>query len=205
MLMDLHVHSNISPCSILSLEDILDEARDRGLDGVCLTDHDTTAVRRMIEDGPRPDGLVVLVGMEYTAFEADVLLFGPEAGEVPPGLGANAVLDMAESAGWAAVVAHPFREGWGPVEGVLRRSPGPCLETINGRNAPEENRQAEAAAIRFGLAAAGGSDAHVPGDVGRAATRFAGRIRSMAELVRALRSREFAPELTAYGAANPLW
>ena len=44
MLIDLHVHTNISSrCSSLMPEELVDKARELGLDAVCVTEHGTFA------------------------------------------------------------------------------------------------------------------------------------------------------------------
>ena len=41
MLIDLHCHTfPLSQCSILTIDQLVDGARRRGLDGLCLTEHD---------------------------------------------------------------------------------------------------------------------------------------------------------------------
>jgi predicted metal-dependent phosphoesterase TrpH len=63
MYFDMHVHSSISPCSQLDLDEILRHARSIGLDGVCITDHDTMEARYLLNEGIQKDGLCVIVGM----------------------------------------------------------------------------------------------------------------------------------------------
>ena len=46
MLLDIHVHtSKYSPCSTINLIDAVLKAREVGLDGICVTDHDTDSIR----------------------------------------------------------------------------------------------------------------------------------------------------------------
>ena len=83
MLIDIHVHSTVSMCSSLSPADIIENGRACGLDGVCITDHDSTAVLSQIEEGFQSNGLLVLVGMEYTTPQGDFLVFGKETLGLP--------------------------------------------------------------------------------------------------------------------------
>lgn len=66
MLFDLHPHTTLSSCSQLQLDQILTQVGAKGLDGVCITDHDTLAVRNTISEGVQNNGLCVIFGMEYT-------------------------------------------------------------------------------------------------------------------------------------------
>jgi predicted metal-dependent phosphoesterase TrpH len=186
---DLHVHTDLSPCSSLSVRDILRHARRLGLDGVCLTDHGTTAVRHQVREGVQADGLCVVIGMEYETAEGDFLVFGSSPaleGDLPPGLPARELLHRVERAGGAAVAAHPFRASR-PVGGrLLEERLCRIVEAHNGRNTARENRRAEELAARHLLAATGGSDAHRLDELGRVVTQFEVSVRSRQELVWAL-------------------
>lgn len=189
MRFDLHVHTDLSPCSSLSLGDILRHARRMGLDGVCLTDHGTTAVRHQVREGVQDDGLCVVIGMEYETAEGDFLVFRPSAvteEDLPPGLPARELLHRVERAGGAAVGAHPFRASRPVMGGIWGKGLCRVVEAHNGRNTAQENRQAAELAARRKLPATGGSDAHRLDELGRAVTRFEVPVRSRQELVWAL-------------------
>lgn len=186
MLIDIHVHSNISPCSVMEVEDILTRARACGLDGVCITDHDTMDARHLVREGLQPDGLCVIVGMEYTTPEGDFLVFGPfEALE--PGMSALRLLRHVRREGGAAVAAHPFRKVR-PLSDFLAASTL-CsgVEVLNGRNNDQENHLAQWWSTRYNLARTGGSDAHTLEELGTCPTWFTRRVRNREEFVAALR------------------
>jgi hypothetical protein len=65
------------------------------------------------------------------------------------------------------------------------------IETLNGRGSKLENEFAQRVATRYGLPGTGASDAHQPGDVGRAATEFASEITSMEGLIEELNAGRF--------------
>lgn len=194
MLIDLHVHSTISPCSRLSLEEILAHARSLGLDGVCLTDHDTMEARSVVREGMQPDGLLVVIGMEYATEQGDFLLFGPFE-DLVPGLAAREVLALVEAAGGAAVAAHPCRRLRPTAVDLVADGLVHALEAVNGRNTAEENRLVRAWPDRFALPAVGGSDAHTLEELGRWPTRFFTSVASRVDLIRALRRGRCAPEV----------
>ncbi len=186
MLFDIHVHSDLSPCSRLSLADILKLARGRGLDGVCVTDHDTMDAVDRVREGAQPDGLCVIVGMEYATPQGDFLLFGPFE-ELAPGLDAQELLPLVELARGAAVAAHPFRPGRPVQEHLLTFGLCPLIEEVNGRNPASANDLASALVRRRKLVGLGGSDAHTPAELGRAATRIHAPVRCREEFIAALR------------------
>lgn len=200
MRLDLHIHTTASPCSRLGLADILSRARDLGLDGVCLTDHDRVSRAAQELEGVQEDGLVVLVGMEYTTAEGDFLVFGPVE-ELPLGLPARELLPALRDLGGVAVAAHPFRS-WrltDPEVFSLGLETGLAVERYNGRNLFQENEKAQILVERFGLHATGGSDAHSVNELGVAVTRFQRPVRTRAELVAALLAGDCEPELTPRG------
>jgi hypothetical protein len=192
MLFDLHVHSNMSPCSNLSLHDIIHQAQEKGLDGVCITDHDTMAAGQVIAEGVQDNGLVMIIGLEYTTSQGDFLLFGPYD-NLPPGLSADRVLNHVQSTGGAAIGAHPFRKGRS-VDPVLIRS-GLCriIEQENGRNASWENTQTRNWLSRFPLIPVAGSDAHSLEELGRFPVQFPNPIQSRMDLISALNSGQGIP------------
>ncbi|WP_461208634.1 PHP domain-containing protein [Desulfocurvus sp. DL9XJH121] len=192
MLFDLHVHTDISPCSDLRLVDILELAPRRGLDGVCITDHDTVLARERLDQGPQPGGLVVLVGMEYATSQGDFLVFGTPA--LPAGLSALRLLSLVEEAGGAAVAAHPCRASRPADRGALLGGRCHGVEIMNGRNSLRENDLAGPWPRMLDLAATGGSDAHARSELGRYGTRFSDPVADMDDLVRALRAGRCAAE-----------
>lgn len=185
MFFDLHVHTDISPCSRLPLAAILQHARRLGLDGVCLTDHDTMAVGQVVREGIQEDGLCVIVGMEYATSEGDILLFGPFE-HLRPGLSAREVLSLSHALGGVAVAAHPFRS-WRPAgPGILEHERLLAVEVENGRNRPEENAAARRFATARGLVGLCGSDAHSLEELARLPVRIEASIRCRADFVAAL-------------------
>lgn len=185
MLIDLHVHSSLSDCSSLAVEDILAHAGARGLDGVCVTDHGSMDAGLYIDEGVQENGLVVVVGMEYETPDGDFLIFGPFE-DINPGLSAVSLLRLVNEKGGAAVAAHPFRANR-PVEGYVFQD-GLCsvIEVLNGRNTFADNLRAQALLERHPLVPVSGSDAHSLVELGRCATFFDAPVASREDLVNCL-------------------
>jgi hypothetical protein len=192
MLFDLHVHSNISPCSNLPLRDIVYHAQDKGLDGVCITDHDTMVAGQLLDEGLQENGLVVIIGQEYTTRQGDFLLFGPYQ-DLPPGLNAEKVLNHVQATGGAAVGAHPFRTGRGVDRDLIRSGLCTIIEQENGRNTAWENTQTRTWLTRYPLIPVAGSDAHSLEELGRFPVQFPGPIHSRMDLISALNSGQGIP------------
>jgi predicted metal-dependent phosphoesterase TrpH len=178
MLFDLHVHTRISPCSSLDLKDILTHARSRGLDGVCITDHDTMDIGAFCPEGLQRDGLCIIFGMEYSTSEGDFLIFGPFE-EVPGGLSAKEILTEVNKAGGVAIAAaHPCRKVRPTREYVIKEGYCRIVEGINGRNQEHENQMALSLYQNYPVSFIGGSDSHTLEELGGVATRIGGKIRT---------------------------
>ncbi len=190
MKFDMHVHTTLSPCSQLGLSELLKTACDKGLDGVCVTDHDTMSLRRTVTEGRQDNGLCLIIGMEYTTSEGDFLLFGPFQ-DLRPGLAASRLLRLVDERGGAAIAAHPFRRGRKTREYLVRDGLCDIVEGINGRNRQEENRQTAIWHDHYAVGLIGGSDAHSAAELGRSTTTFHMPIQSSADMVKALKSGEF--------------
>ena len=193
MRFDLHVHTAISPCSDLQIDDILGHAKARGLDGVCITDHNTMEIKRYLKEGLQEDGLCVLFGMEYSTPDGDFLLFGPFE-DIASDLPTSQLLKFVEQSGGAAVAAHPFRTGRSVRENIISEGLCRIVESINGRNADSENKRVGNWRDRFMLSECGGSDAHSLNELGRVVTSFDSPVRSREDLISALGKGLCRPE-----------
>lgn len=186
----MHVHTTLSACSQLGFSELLEAAVVRGLDGVCVTDHDTMSLRSVAAEGRQDNGLCLIIGMEYTTSEGDFLLFGPFE-DLRPGLAAPELLRLVNERGGAAVAAHPFRQGRKTREYLVRDGLCNIVEGLNGRNRQEENRRTAAWRDHYAVGLIGGSDAHSAVELGRSTTTFHMPIQNSADMVKALKSGEF--------------
>lgn len=192
MKFDLHVHTTLSSCSQLTLEQVLNNAQAKGLDGVCITDHDTMAAVDLLKEGMQENGLCVLIGMEYATRGGDFLLFGPFE-RLPIGLPAEAVLATVGNAGGVAIAAHPCRTGRSTDISLLKKGLCHIIEGVNGRNTPEANQKVCLWPKRYQVGAVGGSDAHTLEELGKVPTQFTIPIQSRADLIRALKEGAYKP------------
>ena len=192
MLFDTHVHTNISPCSDLYIADVLKQARARGLDGVCITDHQTMEIRRHLREGLQDNGLCVIFGIEYATDHGDFLLFGPFE-NIPLDLSAIELLNQVGQAG-GAIAAHPFRSDRPVSEYLVREGYCRIVESVNGRNTHVENLQVEKWRKELSLTCCGGSDAHSLDELGTVGTRFSTPVRSRNDLIFAFKNGLCHPE-----------
>jgi predicted metal-dependent phosphoesterase TrpH len=196
MLFDLHIHTALSPCSSLNISDIVDHAIECGLDGICITDHQTMDIRHLLAEGVQINGLCVLFGMEYSTPQGDFLLFGPFE-DLAPDLEADSMLSTVRDLGGVAVAAHPFRKARPTDERLIRNGLCHGVECFNGRNTSGENDAVERWTRRYRLTRCGGSDAHTLDEMGIFATRFYAPVYSRTDLIRALSRGLCRPEIPA--------
>ncbi|MCG2722562.1 MAG: PHP domain-containing protein [Thermodesulfovibrionales bacterium] len=192
MIIDMHVHTRFSPCSVMRITQLLQSAKKKGLNGVCITDHDTTGSSSALRNIQDEYGVSVIVGIEYTTKQGDFLVFGPVE-FIPKGSDAEGLLRWTEKEGCIAIPAHPFRKNR-PSDMSILKSFG-IIELLNGRNQPSEN---EACRVWIeqqgnGTRTIGGSDAHTTDELGRAVTIFEKDIFSSEDLIRELRYGRYAP------------
>ncbi len=195
MKFDLHLHTNRhSPDSVTDPFDLLRAARRAGLDGVVLTEHDYLwPDDELAELRSFDPGLVILSGMEVTGRGGDVLVYGvTDPKPLPRGIGWAELVREVHRQGGAAVAAHPNR--WGqPFERLVRET-GVELEGIEvmSNNMDDELRvKAADLLVRYPqYAQLGNSDSHAPATVGCCYTDFAADIRTLPDLVAAIRGRK---------------
>ena len=202
MLFDIHTHTTISRCSNLQIDTLLARAKELGLDGVCITDHQSKNASEWLQQAD-VGGLVVIVGMEYSSRDGDFLLFGTPA-DYKPHMAARDMLRLVDSDGGVAVAAHPCRISNSVSEYIFREGLCPAMEVLNGGNIDSENVAAQRwCSLMPKVATTGGSDAHAVGEVGRALTRFAVHVRNETELIAAIRTGRCSAEWGPAAAGNP--
>ena len=192
MKFDLHVHTTLSSCSQLTLDDILRNARAKGLDGVCITDHQTMDAGREVKEGIQQDGLCIITGMEYTTSDGDFLIFGFFK-NLDEDMDAKELLLMVERSGGVAVAAHPFRDGRNTSREIIAQRYCRIIEGKNGRDNGTGRKRAADWKARYNVHLVGGSDAHSLEELGRIVTAFENPIRNKEEFIIALKSGRYQP------------
>ncbi len=194
MIIDLHMHERrFSKDSFLSLEEIVPIARERHLDAICITDHDSMGLRGYAAQYSEKTGFPIFVGIEYYSLQGDILAFCID--HYPKErLDAQTFIDMVHAQGGVVVSAHPFRHNRRGLEGALDTLKDvDAIEILNGSTLPDATMMAVRYAHKYGFALTGGSDCHYPYKVGINATWFPNEIRTMDELVEAIRRKECRP------------
>jgi predicted metal-dependent phosphoesterase TrpH len=197
MKFDMHLHtSRHSPDSEMPAAGLVRRAREVGLDGVVITEHDWLwSEEELSELRAEAPGLVVLAGIEVTAREGHFLVYGVhDPFAFPKGIGVAELCRAVHRQGGAVAAAHPFR--WGQPFGDILRDERPELDALellsNNMDADCRRRAAEVCRAHR-LAGLGNSDAHREDVVGCCWTEFGVPVRDARELVAAIRSRQTTP------------
>lgn len=203
MIIDMHIHTMISStCSLIDPEECIRRAMDKGLDAICVTEHDTLEGGRVMKEIARQFDFLVLGGMEVMSREGHLLVYGyhSDIKGVPP---AGEVIKRVSDAGGIVIPAHPWRQPFGWYSGAIDRPLEETefarifqvIEMYNGLSSAEENAMGKAFCAATGIHGIGGSDAHRIGDVGAVVTEFADDIEDESQLVEALKSGRYAPHI----------
>ena len=201
MYIDMHMHEKTySTDSFLSLEEIVSTAKSRGLDGICITDHDSIGLKEQAEHYSKVTGFPIFVGVEYYSLEGDIVAFGIDS--LPKQrTDAQTFIDYVKERGGICFSAHPFRSNNRGLKEHLDLVHGlDGIEVLNGSTSPEANRKAHEYAKRLGLQTVGSSDCHVPEKVGRYATYFPEQVRNVEELIEVFKTQEVQPAVYENGA-----
>ena len=169
---DMHVHSKYSSDGMMEVKDILRIAKKRGLDGVAITDHNTIKGGLKALELSQNYGLEVSVGAEIMTDYGEVI--GYHLNEEIESYEFYDVIDEIKKQGGVVCIPHPFdslRMSSVDSEKVYFQFKDKIdyLE-VNGRSLPPFNNKARKFAEEHGFPLVGGSDAHLPSEIGNVHT-----------------------------------
>jgi hypothetical protein len=178
---DLHIHSNHSD-GLPSIPEIMEYVQNKtDLDVIAITDHNTIAGAKFARSLSELYDFEVIVGEEVSSRSGHILgLFIEE--EIPAGMSAADTIRAIQEQDGIAIIAHPFSNqgvfgpfGRSQLANAVNELAFHALEVYN--SLPFLNWANRAAAQMIGgqgIAATGGSDAHVLQGVGKGYTLFKG-------------------------------
>lgn len=166
MKIDLHVHSKYSPDGVLEPLEIVKVAKEKGLNGIAITDHNT------IKGGEEAQkyeskNFQVIVGAEIMTEKGEIT--GLFLSKEVKSRRFDAVIAEIKAQGGMVIVPHPFD--------ALRRwafhltsEYASLVDAIEGFNSrclfQKYNKKAVAFAAQHNLPVVGGSDAHYANEIG---------------------------------------
>lgn len=166
---EFHCHTQYSKDSLIRVEQLLGTCRERGIDRLVISDHNTIkgAVAAKTIDPQR-----VIIGEEIMTQEGELLAAYVQE-EIPKGLPAKEAISHLRAQDAFISVSHPFdllRSGHWEVNDLLEIAPlVDAIEIFNARCFPAiYNHRAKEFALRNHLLGTSGSDAHALFEVGKA-------------------------------------
>ena len=202
MKFDHHLHTaRHSPDSSIDPWELLERAREVGLDGLVITEHDYQwEDDELSELAGRATPMRVFSGAEISAREGHFLVYGlPSLDDVPAGVELAELLRVVRRQEAAIVAAHPFR--WDQPFDQIVAEYGPvfdALELVSSNVTVETRTKTEALLRAHLMGATGSSDAHDLRTLGCYFTEFDRPIYSIADFVAALRGRGGRPRHSAF-------
>jgi len=196
---DLHTHTRHgSNCSYSEPRQVIQRAKEVGLDGVCITEHNAPWEEDALARLSAETGFALFGGVEVGTEVGDVLVFGA-VNSILPGRRIEELRRLVDEAGGVMVAAHPFR--WYSLPGVVldeeeaSRQPifqwVDAVEVFNGASPRSELEFGCRVLQRLNLRGVAGSDSHAPHVVGCCYTRFERRIDRVQDLVAELKAGRF--------------
>lgn len=176
MKIDMHIHTEYSYDGVSKIREVFERAEKKGLDGVAITDHFDTRGWKEAEEIAKEKNMFFIPGEEIKVLNENKKIVGEVlAYFIKEGIGNKTIEELereVHSQGGLLFLAHPFAKSRPspkrPKE-VLKYVDG--IETINARSRVWEiNRRASRMAKKMNLPVVGGSDAHIPEEVGYAYT-----------------------------------
>ncbi len=190
MLIDLHVHTRFSDGK-MSVEEVVRAALSRGLGGIAVTDHDCLeggkALTRYVKK--HGIGIIAIPGIEVSTKYAHILVYG--VSELPKSESILELIDKIHDDNGIAIFAHPFGKfflfKYPLVDFKEALEKIDAIECINGRVPWRSNLRAFELARFLGKPCIGGSDAHIPEEVGVAYTEVYDEVLSVVDFIEVLR------------------
>ncbi len=105
--MDSHIHSEYSPDSKSKLEDIFKVAKNKNIDIIGISDHNTVEGSKEAQKLTKNDDLLVIPSIEVSALEGHILGFGCEE-SIKRDLQAAETIDLIHEQGGLAIIPHPY-------------------------------------------------------------------------------------------------
>jgi predicted metal-dependent phosphoesterase TrpH len=201
LIIDLHTHTLVgSDDSYIDIDELVQRAKENGLDGVCVTDHEWFWKQSTIDRFRRELDFLILPGVEMNTEDGHLLVFGLQ--KYVFGMHRTGFLkNELEKVGGVMVLAHPYRRnmyyGEEVEDSVKRYSKRSffdlidIIETCNGRANEKQTRFSQLLGQTLNLKGTGGSDAHRLTDMPSCATYFERDISNVQELITELKAGRF--------------
>jgi len=174
MKIDLHCHSYYSKDSICSPESLLYWAKKRGLDGIALTDHNSTKGWKRAQKKAEELKIFLIPGEEIKIkengkFIGEILAYFIKEEINPKGKTGEEIIKEIHNQGGIAIIAHPYhrKKPFKEINKYIKIVDG--IEAFNSRGQSKKgNEMAILLAEENNLPMTAGSDCHTMWEIGNA-------------------------------------
>ena len=105
--MDSHIHSEYSPDSSSKIDDIIRVAKNKKIDIIAISDHNTTDGTSEVIKKTRNTDILAIPSIEISSTKGHILGFGCEE-NVPRDLSPQETIDRIHDLGGLAIIPHPY-------------------------------------------------------------------------------------------------
>lgn len=164
---DTHIHTIFSGDSLITVEDAVRLSKIKGLDCICITDHDTVkAVEKLNRESLRND-VIIIPGIEVTTREGHLVGLGITQ-PIKPKLSAAETAEKIRELGGLVVIphpGHPFKHSLKLNKDILSEVKPDAVEALTIMQSlikPNFNKLIK----KFNVPLIAGSDSHIPQTLG---------------------------------------
>ena len=165
---DFHIHSNYSPDSLNTINDIINISKLKNINKIAITDHNTIKGALIAKD---IDENRIIIGEEIMTQAGEVLGFFL-SDEIPAGLPLRTTIELLKKQNAFISIPHPFdkqRHGLGAANIRDIINDIDAIEAFNARCVKHKyNQESYKFATQNNLAQTIGSDAHTNQEIGNA-------------------------------------
>jgi hypothetical protein len=173
---DLHVHTTYSTRDIFRFDSVIkpkDAVRiaiQKSLDGIAITDHDTTKALKECKSYAN-NKLEIISGCEIASIQGHILAYGIDKWNEEK-KDAFEVVEKIHELGGIAVAAHPFKSGLikKGLQDFTKKLNLDGIEVLNYHLGKKENSMARKVAENMNIGMTAGTDAHILSDIGEVRT-----------------------------------
>jgi predicted metal-dependent phosphoesterase TrpH len=185
--LDLHVHTSRSSDAFTSPKLLPTICRDRGLDGLAITDHNVLSLDQSEE-------LVVVPGIEISTRDGHVIGLGLSE-VIPRGLSADETIRRIRDQKGVSIIPHPYDLFRSSVRPHLLTVRPDAIEVINSSSFLHTVawKRARKFAEKENYPMTAGSDSHIAQTIGRAYTEVETRSRDTESILASLTAGSVSP------------
>ena len=196
MFVDMHLHEcTFSKDSFINLKQIVSVARARGLDAVCITDHDSMGLVDFAAEFSAKENFPIFVGVEYFSAHGDITAWGIDTFP-DTRIDSQIFIDHVNAQGGFCVSCHPFRNNNRGLEDHLRNVRGlHGVEVLNGSTDMDACRKALRYARELDLKTIGASDAHVEKQIAKYVTWLPETVTTLPDFIAQLHACQPKPAM----------